>query len=83
MQDYYDQLTDDERARNKLGPDRLFIGKDHECAGFLKTIIEDTSGNGANAKSKCEMYELIHHRIYILHILAVCSSIWMRASAKA
>ena len=40
LEQYYDQLTDEERMRNVRGPDRLFISGKHRMADYIRTIYE-------------------------------------------
>lgn len=44
LEQYYIQLTDEERARNIRGPDRLFISGKHKMADFIRTMYEQRKG---------------------------------------
>ncbi|CAD5206912.1 unnamed protein product [Bursaphelenchus okinawaensis] len=41
LKDFYHELSEEEKARNLRGADRLFIGARHQIYGFLKTIFEE------------------------------------------
>ncbi|KAH7726865.1 5'-3' exoribonuclease 2 [Aphelenchoides avenae] len=46
----YDTLSDDERARNIRGPDRLFVGKRHPLFSFLVEVYESGKQIGFEKK---------------------------------
>ncbi|CAD5210182.1 unnamed protein product [Bursaphelenchus xylophilus] len=41
LKDYYHELSEEEKARNVRGSDRLFIGARHQLYGFLKSIFDE------------------------------------------
>jgi hypothetical protein len=43
----YNQLTDDERARNEIGTDRLFVGARNPAYGSLIALWHEHGGPGA------------------------------------
>ncbi|XP_071962414.1 5'-3' exoribonuclease 2-like isoform X2 [Antedon mediterranea] len=40
LAEVYPNLSEDEKMRNSLGPDRLFVGKDHPLYSFIEGIYE-------------------------------------------
>lgn len=44
LESVQDQLTDEERARNMTGPDRIFIGRNHPAFDFFKELYGEKGG---------------------------------------
>jgi 5'-3' exoribonuclease 2 len=53
LNEVYDTLTNDEKARNIRGPDRIFVGKSHPLFSFLVEIYENGKNKTKEHEQEC------------------------------